>query len=344
MLSAAKVFNTLFNDLSPRQKEVIVGRFGLAENGKTQTLAALGKRYGVTRERVRQIEAGALSLLRKKIKATPACADILNLSQKYLRGAGGVAREENLLAHHRSFVDGLTKNHVALLLQATGAFYAYPEDKNFGAFYYSDKESLKKAGDFIAQFAKSLRAKKEEILDSNGYEMFLTGFIRQKKYDAKLAESYLSITKKVHTNPHGDTGLAEWPEIKPKTIRDRIYFVLRKKGEPLHFETIARSINEIGLGGRRALAPTVHNELIKDSRFVLVGRGIYALKERGYEPGTAKEVIHRILKRGGPMGLQDIVSAVQKDRFFKPNTILANLQNKDLFERLRTGTYRVREA
>ncbi len=44
------------------------------------------------------------------------------------------------------------------------------------------------------------------------------------------------------------------------------------------------------------------------------------------------------------MKSKEIVSAVQEKRFFKYNTILVNLQNKDLFERLGDGTYKVREA
>ncbi|MEK7077431.1 MAG: hypothetical protein AAB967_04355, partial [Patescibacteria group bacterium] len=110
------------------------------------------------------------------------------------------------------------------------------------------------------------------------------------------------------------------------------------------FRAIADLINKAGLGGRKALAPTVHNELIKDKRFVLVGRGMYALAEQGYEPGTAKEIIRKILKRDGPLTPPNLILAVQKERLFKANTVLANLQNKNLFERVEGGAYRVREA
>ncbi|MDO8504878.1 MAG: hypothetical protein Q7S36_03440, partial [Candidatus Liptonbacteria bacterium] len=117
-----------------------------------------------------------------------------------------------------------------------------------------------------------------------------------------------------------------------------------KKGEPQHFTGIAKLVNEAKFDKRIALASTVHNELIKDKRFVLVGRGIYGLSEYGFEPGTAKDVIKTILVKQGPMRSKDIVLAVQKARFFKYNTILVNLQNKSLFERSNDGTYRIREA
>ena len=86
----------------------------------------------------------------------------------------------------------------------------------------------------------------------------------------------------------------------------------------------------------------MHNELIKDERFVLVGRGMYGLSEQGYEPGTAREVIAKVLKKQGPLAAADVVTHVNKQRFFKPNTILINLQNKASFERLPDGKYRVR--
>ncbi|MBI2048018.1 MAG: hypothetical protein HYT27_02665, partial [Parcubacteria group bacterium] len=85
------------------------------------------------------------------------------------------------------------------------------------------------------------------------------------------------------------------------------------------------------------------NELIKDPRFVLVGRGIYGLSDYGYKPGTAREVVKRILNETGPMRAKEIITAVQKERFFKPNTVLVNLQNKHYFSRRPDGTYQVKK-
>jgi len=139
-------------------------------------------------------------------------------------------------------------------------------------------------------------------------------------------------------------GLRDWPEICPMTVRDKIYLVLKKYGKPLHFEDIAHHINKVGFDRQPALAPTVHNELIKDDRFVLVGRGLYGLREFGYEPGTAREVIAKVLKSEGPLTPPQLVAQVNKQRFFKPNTVLINLQNRAFFERTPDGKYRVREA
>lgn len=343
MLQISKILDSLLGELNPRQKEVIISRFGLDRTGKPQTLAALGNHFGVTRERIRQIEASGLEFLRKKAVANPGCTEILEKGKKYLKDGGGISGKETLLNYLGSFVPGMTANHLALLLEAAGTFYFYPEDKHFKSFYYLDKPSFKALSAFINQWVSFLNDKKEEVLAGN-YENFLEQFLKRKGVPKTQAVNYLSISKRIGTNPYNDTGLVEWPEIMPRTIRDRIYLVLKKIDKPLHFRTIAKTINEEKLGKRVASAPTVHNELIKDARFVLVGRGIYALAERGYEPGTAKEVIHRILKKHGPLRPREIILAVQKERFFKPNTILVNLQNKSFFERLSDGNYRVREA
>jgi len=56
---------TLMTDLTPQQREVLALRFGL-EDGQALTLAKIGDRLSISRERVRQIEREALTKLRKR--------------------------------------------------------------------------------------------------------------------------------------------------------------------------------------------------------------------------------------------------------------------------------------
>jgi hypothetical protein len=297
----------------------------------------------VTRERVRQIEASALSEMEAAYKAIPACVSAMEGGKKYLKAMGGVAGRENLIELLSKDIEGLNENYLALLLAVSGSFNFYGEDAEFWPFYYQDKNDLKNAVKLVASWIRVLNQKKGEVL-SGGYETNLRKFLKEENISAGYFENCLAISKAVHKNPYGDKGPAVWPEIRPKTIRDRIYLALKKKGQPQHFTEIANLVNLAKFDGKIALASTVHNELIKDKRFVLVGRGIYALAESGFAPGTAKDVIRTILAKSGPLKSKDIVSAVQKERFFKYNTILVNLQNKETFERLEDGTYRVREV
>lgn len=341
--SIEDIFQPLWESISPRQQEVISGRFGLGKFKKPQTLAALGKKYGITRERVRQIEAAALKALRARILGHATLNELFEKSRKELKSKGGIMGSEAMITFERTLIPDITQNHLALVLAASGAFYFHAADEDFNDFYYLDQAHFRSATDFISDWVNVLNAGKDSVL-AGKYTETLKKFLKEKGIGSSIASTYLAISKKIYSNPFGDTGLSEWPEIRPMTIRDRIYLVLKKNGKPLHFESIAGAINSAGFDARKALAPTVHNELIKDSRFILVGRGMYGLAEHGFTAGTAKDIISRILKERGPMKPRDVIMAIEKERFLKPNTVLVNLQNKSFFSRMDDGRYTVREA
>lgn len=55
----------MLNKLSPKERDVLMLRYGLGKDGEKKTLEEIGTQYGVSRERIRQIENRALSKLRK---------------------------------------------------------------------------------------------------------------------------------------------------------------------------------------------------------------------------------------------------------------------------------------
>ena len=339
----SKIVHSALNGLSPRQREVLEGRFGL-KGGEGETLAAIGDRMNITRERVRQIENAALAVAKKNIAADLEAVALLSRVKQYIVGKGGIAKKADVVQYANGLTKGIGENQIDFLSEASASFNVYREDENYHPFYYVGEKDLKAAQSFIDGWTNALKSKKERVLSGEAYLAELASFSRAKSLDAAIADNYLAVSKLVRANRYGDVGLRDWPEINPSTIRDKIYLVLKKGGEPLHFEAIAKKINEVKFDDQVALAPTVHNELIKDNRFVLVGRGMYALKEHGYEPGTAREVIVKVLKSAGPMKATDVVAKVNAQRFFKENTILINLQNKSAFERMSDGRYRVRES
>lgn len=344
MAQAVKIISSVLQGLNPRQKEVIEARFGIAKPGtEGETLAAIGDRLKVTRERVRQIEASGIALVKANIGKNPEATMVLARAKKLIADNGGVAKKGDVIESAATLAKGMSEHQLDFLAEASGAFNLYREDEDFTSFYYGDEKDLREAKSFVENWIGFLAPRKDKVL-GGAYEAQLANFVKTKSLDQAIAENYLSIAKHILKNPYGDMGLRDWPEINPATVRDKIYLVLKKKGEPLHFEDIAEHINKVGFDAEQALAPTVHNELIKDERFVLVGRGIYALREQGYEPGTAREVIAKVLKSNGPMKATDVLSKVNKQRFFKPNTVLINLQNRNFFERMPDGRYRVREA
>ena len=135
-------------------------------------------------------------------------------------------------------------------------------------------------------------------------------------------------------------GLAKWPAVNPKNIRDKIFVILESKKEPMHFSDIAKEIKESNFKRKNVTIQAIHNELIKDSRFILIGRGIYALSAWGYKKGTISEIIKSILeKSSAPMTREEIVKQVLKVRKVKETTILLNLQNKKLFKKVDKNSY-----
>jgi hypothetical protein len=344
MATFSKIITNALAGLSPRQRDVIVARFGLEGNKEGETLATIGNRLHITRERVRQIENGAMATVAKNVKDHDETVALIAKVKSYIAGKGGIAGKDDVAAYAATLAKGAGVAQLDFLSEASGSFLERHEDEDFVPIYVSSEKEWKAAKSFVEKWAGLLRSRRGQVFEGS-YRTELTSFTKENTVPATTAENYLSLTKRIGKNPYGDEGLSDWAEISPKTVRDKIYLVLKKNGEPLHFESIARRINDVKFGdSRKALGPTVHNELIKDDRFVLVGRGMYGLREHGYEPGIAREVIAKVLKEKGPLLAKDVVSHVTKQRFFKPNTVVINLQNKTLFEHLPDGRYRVRES
>ena len=112
----------------------------------------------------------------------------------------------------------------------------------------------------------------------------------------------------------------------------------------MHFSDIATHIKDSDFKRKDVTTQAIHNELIKDKRFVLIGRGIYALKEWGYDKGTVADIITAVLKDAKqPLHRDEIVKRVLKSRFVKETTILLNLQSKPQFKRVAKATYDLSE-
>lgn len=323
-LKVTNLIKSALAGLASRQKEVLEGRYGL-NSGEILTLAELGSQYGLTRERVRQIEAIALKAARENVKGGDFDNFIKAVSGN-LKNAGGVKREDFLIDELGGSSQG---NRLKFLLEICGKFNYSKDGKDTYPFWHLSDESNKKAASFVNYLVKNASR-----------DNFYAGFFSAAKnlgISEAVARSYASISKKVSINVYNDIGLSEWPEINPKTARDWAYLVLKKEKRPLHFTEIAKAVTE--LRNKQAHAPTVHNELIKDTNFVLVGKGTYTLKEFGVIPGTAREIISHFLKKHGPLKANDVMKMVLKERLFKENTILINLQNRKNFKRLDDGRY-----
>lgn len=344
--NAEKLVNQILSILNARQREVIDRRYGL-KDGKPVTLAELGDGFGITRERVRQIEAGALKELREFIKSG-ILNDFIKTVNEHVKNVGGARREALLLADLQLLLNEkpspVFDSQVKFLLELNGSPKYSAEDESFYSYWYQEDAERKKILGFISKLIKYMKTKKEKVLSHGSMDKVFSEAIKPHNLKDLVALNFISLSKDFHINNFGEFGLSEWAEINPRTIRDWAYAVLKKEKSPLHFAEIARTIGKYKNSDKVINPQTVHNELIKDTKFVLVGRGIYGLQEHGYMPGTAKEVMMRILKDQGPLKPKDLMDLVLKERVFKKNTIFINLQNKKHFTRLDDGKYRVNLA
>ncbi len=329
------VDNALKNISNERTKDIIYSRFGL-EDGQRKTLEAIGNKYGITRERVRQIEEAAFSDL-KKSGINDSFKPAFNSIDAFLNQEGKVVREERLLSTLTK-LDHPNADRGALFLVLTmgSPYQRFVESDKFHSLWSNSGDALNQAEKTVNQLINNL----EEVQTPVSQNDLLSSYKKVGiNLQTKALLSYLDATKQIDQNNFGQFGLIKWPEISPRGAKDRAYIVLKEQAKPLHFREVADSINKAKLGSSLAQAQTVHNELIKDPRFILVGRGTYALKEWGYQAGTVKNIIVQTLKDNGPLEKEDILDKVLNTRLVKPNTVLINLQNKEYFNRDKEGKY-----
>lgn len=332
-----QVVRRLLNVLPDRAKDVLINRYGLGESPKKMTLDAIGKKYGITRERVRQIENYALMSVRKSEGYAKEKAAFDSL-EGLLHGLGGIIAEDELLAHVAA--DASAQNYIHFLLVVGEQFKRAREDDHFKHRWYIDESLAEKVHEALRKLYKNL-TDNDLVSELDIIAQFLTHVedVADHLKQEQVVKHWLNLSKVLGKNQLGEWGLITSPHIRAKGVRDYAFLVLRKHGSPIHFREVANSIEK--LFGRKAHVATTHNELIKDGRFVLVGRGLYALSEWGYMSGVVKDVIRKILEKNGPLSKEEIISKVLKERYVKENTILVNLQNPKYFRKNKDGTYAV---
>jgi len=320
-----------------REREIISRRFGLFD--RKETLEQIGEMLGITRERVRQLEKSVITRLSLAADQgqLPHVTDFESIILGLLKSSGEVARISQLTAELSSNPSREEHARVAFLAQLAPQITVVSEDDNFyasaavSASY--DEKSLK---DSVSELIETIKQQGEpKTIEQIAKAANLN--------DAKKAGALASTSKQLATL-NNRWGLVKWPMVNPKNIRDKIYVILKENGKHMHFNQIADAIKGSDFKRKDVTTQAIHNELIKDKRFVLVGRGIYALKEWGYEKGTVADIISEVLREAGePLHRDEIVKRVLKSRFVKETTILLNLQGKPQFKRVAKATYALSE-
>ncbi|TSD03396.1 MAG: Uncharacterized protein Athens071416_77 [Parcubacteria group bacterium Athens0714_16] len=331
-----QITKKLIETLPERACTVVISRYGLGADSKRMTLEAIGQNYGITRERVRQIENYALG----KIKQSGLISKERKIFDELLSAIdslGGVVHEDHLFENLSAKED--EKNHIHLLLVLGDEFTKEKETENFNPRWYIDKNLADKVHSALiklnGEIAENDLISEEEILKL--FSKLVSDVPKKYVSDSETLKRWLLISKNVGKNQLGEWGLSSSSNINAKGMRDYAYLIIRQHGSPMHFAEVTRKIGE--MFNKKAHVATCHNELIKDPRFVLVGRGLYALKEWGYMVGVVKDVINQMLKQNGPMTKDEIIENVLKERYVKENTIIVNLQDPKCFKKTKDGKY-----
>ncbi|HEU4830859.1 MAG TPA: sigma factor-like helix-turn-helix DNA-binding protein [Candidatus Saccharimonadales bacterium] len=317
-----------------REREIITRRFGLYD--RRETLEQIGELLGITRERVRQLEKAIL--IRLKLAAQDGKAATINALEKAfireLSELGRIARVQDLANH----VTGRTSDqreraHVAFIAELAPNLTVINENDNYhysvGIAEYGDEKKIRSEVDEIVATIKK-----------HGEPLTVEELHEKLSYEHPSYVRALASVSKLLAHLGDNWGLAKWPTVNPKNIRDKIYVILAENTKPMHFSEISKAIKDSSFKRKDVTTQAIHNELIKDKRFVLIGRGIYALDSWGFSRGTVADIITEVLKKSSePLHRDEIVKRVLKSRQVKETTILLNLQSKSKFKRVAKATY-----
>ncbi len=339
-LNSVDLINKILGQIDKeREREIISRRFGLFD--RKETLEQIGEMLGITRERVRQLEKTILvkvrGLTNNDSNQVSELTEFNNKILEILTNNGGLLNIAELTEKVSGTRDKIEQSRITFIALLSEKFTVVNEnDLYFTTVALKSDFDEKKLTLSINKLVETIQ-KKDSPCTINDL-VALTGNSNEKQL-ISLANS-----SKLLASLNNQWGLIKWPTVNPKNIRDKIYVILKENGKQMHFNDIAESIKKSEFKRKNVTTQAIHNELIKDKRFVLVGRGIYALKEWGYSRGTVSDIIGKILKEAKkPLHKDEIIRSVLKDRFVKETTILLNLQNKTKFKRVAKATYILNE-
>ena len=333
-LDTEKLVQDILKDIDrDREREIVSRRYGLFD--RKETLEQIGELLGITRERVRQLEKSVVARLKTEAGAgkLPVAKTVEQALTQYLKEHGSAARITDVSAAVTANNSRDDQSRVSFLANLCPGLVVLEEDDRH---YHG--VSIADARDTAA--LKADIAKVVAIIKQSGAPMTATKIARETGLATPDEAAALASLSKNLATLNEQWGLVKWPMVNPKNIRDKIYVILKESGEHMHFNDIASAIKKSEFKRKDVTTQAIHNELIKDKRFVLIGRGIYALKEWGYKKGTVADIISQVLREAGePLHRDEIVKRVLESRFVKETTILLNLQGKPQFKRVAKATY-----
>lgn len=341
--SYADSLQQLFQVLNAKEQTVIKGRYGFDTKKYKRTLEAIGDDLGITRERVRQIQKAALKKLQRVIHSNKLHVT-MEFIEHIIKENDYFITETELLDVVKEKIDANIKNVeplVILLCAINPEIVKIKKTKKISkSWAIKNKIDVKDVKSIIKAGIKVLKQSKNAITPIQ-YLTDVQNELKDKKagvYSRNTLSNIFAATTVIKKVQEG-YGLTSWRSIKPKSIKDKSIIVFKRQNKPLHFSEVCDLIHSAKFDDKKVTLQAVHNELIRYKEFVLIGRGIYALKEWGFKPGTVKDIIHDVLSENGALSKSKIIEEVLKERKVKVGTISLNLQKHPEFKRVGRAVY-----
>lgn len=330
---------SILSILNEKEYRVIQGRYAIDTENK-ETLEEIGQHYGITRERIRQIEANALRKLERHIPNT-SIVFMLELAEGILHENQGILMDIDMKHHLYTQIPGFSLkevNELHLLLQLSNYMVYIGNTIDYHALWILRENPLPYKE--IANKAEKIIKKHKNLI--NIHELNQKAEISSYGLQDHTLKNIL-LSKKSLCFSEDKVGMENWRHVNPKTLKDKMLFILNKNKRPLHFRELSQQIKAGQFDHKKCNPQAVHNELIRHDEFVLVGRGLYALKKWGYEKGTVGDIIDQVLQDGKARSREEITQLVLKKKFVKEITVYLNLRNHPHVVRLGRNLYTIKK-
>lgn len=328
-----------------KEQLVLVRKFWLG-GVKPEPLQRIGYDYGLTRERMRQIEAQALMRFRRLLVGNDRYAWLLDLAKKTVVEAWWIMGEDALIMNlYNAKISSFSQEEIRLIIVSDFDLSYLKRNKYIDTAFYLDplyEDLLTHIAVNVSSFFLSRGESQSiyECVDSlkSTYTRSYPDvhFLRNDKFYT----SFLPLIRWIVVFD-GKVWLDTFTDVNPKTIKMKLLYTMRKLKEPMHFEKLPAAVMKF-FPKKKIKVSTVHNELVKNNTiFVNLWLGTYGLAEWWYKGWTVVEVLFRILKAfWRPMTVKEIWREMSKDKLVLPNTIILNLQKyKNVFERIEKWVY-----
>lgn len=339
-----------FEEESDKYWRTIQRRFGLEGLNKL-TLDEIGQAYGVTRERIRQIEEKALKALKDALlekrysgKSFHVQPEIINfvraLFEAVAREAKGFVSETELMSRVEEIIKVKADKHkdiLGLLFNLFGLnplnIDAYESDQ---IWEYGKTDQGKVLEECLKQIDNLLNFEQTEPMDEFDVLVKINARLpKNKKIDSLQLHKFLELCGSIEKRVDG-LYQGKFEFLKSRSVQ--FERVLREAGKPLHFEDITREVNNrlVSKGLKKLESRNISNIMSSDERFVAVGStGLRGLKSwENVELGNIVDLMEEcLISLNRPATEQEIYDYIAGKRPVSDKSISIYLSNQDCFQK-----------